>query len=130
MTKRTLITIASIICLTSCTEKFKTIDPTDFNGTIRNRADIKSAEQLIRVFYNYPESEGTPQLEIEKHELKDNKIEVTLIHDQQQDDSQKATKIILTAEQNGDTWTVLEIKENWKCYDGRGHTNWGIEYCN
>lgn len=130
MTKRTLISILMVICLTSCSEKFKTIDPTDFNKKINTRTDIKSVEQLARLFYDFPENEGIPHLEIESRELMDNKFEVTLIHDNQQDDSQRATKLILIAEQKNDTWSILEIKENWRCYQGRGHTDWGIEYCN
>ena len=130
MTKKIFIIILTIIFLTSCSEEFRTIDPTDFNKKITNRTDIKTAEQLIEIYYDYPTNEGIPQLEIEKRELEDNKVEISLIHDRQQDDSQRATKIILTAERNGEAWTILEIKENWKCYDGRGHTDWGIELCN
>jgi len=27
-------------------------------------------------------------------------------------------------------WFVGEIKINRKCWEGRGHTNWGTECCN
>lgn len=122
--------ILTIICLTSCSEKFKLIDPTEFNKKIETRTDIATAEQLIKIYYNYPLNEGTPKLEIESKELGNGLIEVTLIHDGQEDDSQRAIKIVMTGELIGQRWTVHEIKTNRKCWDGRGHTNWGTEWCN
>ncbi|MAX79875.1 MAG: hypothetical protein CL843_06845 [Crocinitomicaceae bacterium] len=122
--------ILTIICLTSCSEKFKLIDPTEFNKKIETRTDIATAKQLIKIYYNYPLNEGTPKLEIESKELGNGLIEVTLIHDGQEDDSQRAIKIVMTGELIGQKWTVHEIKTNRKCWDGRGHTNWGTEWCN
>ena len=130
MTRRIFFSILTIICLTSCSEKFKLIDPTEFNKKIETRTDIATAKQLIKIYYNYPLNEGTPKLEIESKELGNGLIEVTLIHDGQEDDSQRAIKIVMTGELIGQKWTVHEIKTNRKCWDGRGHTNWGTEWCN
>lgn len=121
-----------IISLTSCaenSESYDTIDPAEFNKTIEKRTDIKTAEELIVVYYNFPTSEETPKLEIESQELKNGVAEVTLIHDGMQDDSQKAIKIVMTAKFKNQKWIVQEIKTNRKCYEGRGHTNWGKEWC-
>jgi PBP1b-binding outer membrane lipoprotein LpoB len=48
--------------LTSCSENFDAIDPTEFNKKIENRTDIKTAKELIEIYYNYPENEGVPNL--------------------------------------------------------------------
>ena len=128
--KRIFGLIISIIILTSCSESFDIKDSTEFNKKIETRTDIATAEQLIEIYYNYPLNEGTPKLEIESKELDNELIEVTLIHDGQEDDSQRATKIVMTAELKDQKWTVHEIKTNRKCWDGRGHTNWGTEWCN
>lgn len=119
-----------IILLTSCGESFKHIDTTKFNSKIQNRNDIKTPEELIEIFYDYPENEGNPKLKITCKKLDKNKFEITLIHDHLEDDSQSAVKYVMIAIKNGDMWKALEVKENWKCSNGRGHTSWGTGYCN
>ena len=118
-----------MMILTSCTEEFDIKNPSKFNKEIEARTDIKTPEQLISIYYNYPPNEDIPKLEINSKELKNGFIEITLIHDQQQDDSQRAIKIVMLTKRNGKKWVVFEIKKNRKCYDGRGHTNWGTELC-
>jgi len=128
--KRIFELLILIIILTSCSESFDIKDPTEFNKKIEKRTDIETAEQLIEIYYNYPPNEGTPKLDIKSRELDNGLIEVTLIHDGQEDDSQRATKIVMTAELDDKKWIVHQIKTNRKCWDGRGHTNWGTEWCN
>ena len=128
--KRLFVCLTLIVLLTSCTEKFEFVDPMEFNEKIANRKDIKNGEELIKVFYNYPQNEGIPNLAIESKKLGQDRFEITLIHDGLEDDSQRATKIVMTAEHQNETWIVLEVKRNRKCYDGRGHTSWGTEWCN
>ncbi len=122
--------LISIIVLTSCSETFDVKDPTEFNEEIEKRTDIETAEQLIEIYYNYPPNEGTPKLDITSNELSDRLKEVTLIHDEQEDDSQRATKIVMVTELDEKKWIVHQIKTNRKCWDGRGHTDWGNEWCN
>lgn len=119
-----------LILLTSCSERFDIKDPAEFNKKIEKRTDIETAEQLIEIYYNYPPNEGTAKLDITSKEIGDGLIEVTLIHDGQEDDSQRATKIVITANLDEQKWIVLQLKTNRKCWDGRGHTNWGTEWCN
>lgn len=127
---KTIALIPLIFLLKTCSpEKFDKIDPAEFNRQIVNRTDIHSAEQLVIIYYNFPENEGTPEFAISDTTLENNIIEVTLIHDRQKDDSQRATKVILTAKQDNGRWEVLEIKTNRMCYKGRGHTSWGTEPC-
>lgn len=115
--------------LTSCSENFDIIDPAEFNKMIETRTDIATAEQLIEIYYSYPLNESKPKLEMKSEELGNGLIEVTLIHDRQEDDSERATKIVITAELKDKKWKVHEIKTNRKCWDGRGHTYWGTEWC-
>ena len=119
-----------IIFLTSCLEKFDIKDSEEFNKKIKTRTDIATAEQLIQIYYNYPINQDKPTFKIETKKLDDELIKVTLIHDKQKDDSQKATKIVMIAKLTGLKWTVYEIKTNRKCWDGHGHTDWGTEWCN
>jgi len=128
--KRYFVILTSIIILISCAENFDILDSAEFNKKIETRTDIVTAEQLIKIYYNYPPNEGTPKLEIKSKKLSNGLIEVTLIHDGQEDDSQRATKIVMTTELTGKKWIVHEIKTNRKCWDGRGHANWGTEWCN
>ena len=118
------------ILLTSCSESFDNIDLIKFNNSIATRTDIETAEELIMLYYGYSENEGIPKISIETKELKSGKFQMTLIHDKMKDDSMRAVKIVMTVKQKGQSWAVLEIKKNWKCWEGRGHTNWGTEYCN
>ena len=118
-----------LVLFSACSEQFKTEDPTEFNNKIANRTDIISAEELIKIYYNYPAEEGDPKLEISSKEISDGRIEVQLIDDFQQDDSVKATKIIMTVGLEKGIWHVYFIKTNFKCYEGRGHTDWGTEWC-
>lgn len=122
--------LTSILILTSCSENFDIKDPAEFNKKIETRTDVTTVEQLIEIYYNYPPNEGKPKFEIESKELGDGLYEVILVHDGQEDDSQRATKIIMTAKLTGKKWTIHKIKTNRKCWDGRGHTDWGTEWCN
>lgn len=128
--KKIILCYLLITLLFSCKEDFKIIDPSQFNQSIANRTDINSAKQLVKVYYNYPNKEGEPNLFISEEKLENGNIRVTLIHDAQEDDSQRATKIILTTRFTNNQWYVLDIKRNHKCWDGRGHTDWGTEWCN
>jgi hypothetical protein len=116
--------------LTSCSESFNIVDPITFNDKIATRTDIKSPEELIKTYYNYPVNEENPKFTINTKYLDDKSVEITLIHEGLEDDSQSGEKIVMTAKQTGQTWIVLEIKKNWKCWKGRGHTSWGTTLCN
>ncbi len=118
--------------LSACSNEFEQSDITKFQQKIENKTDIQSAEELIRLYYPHridENSEGNPTLTIDQKDLGNNKTEITLIHEGLLDDSQRSLKIVMTAQKNGDKWTVLEIKKSRKCYKGRGHTNWGAEWC-
>lgn len=118
-----------IFLLSSCSESFKTLDQKAFNQQIAGRTDIKTPEELIKLYFNWPPNEGTPQVSVETENLGDNKFKITLIHSHMDDDSEAAEKIVMTAHLTGLIWTVDELKMNWKCWDDRGHTSWGTGAC-
>jgi hypothetical protein len=122
--------IIIITFLPSCSESFKTIDPKTFNEKIAERTDIKTPEQLITLYYNYPENEGHPTLTIKVNKTENGYFEITLVSEGLEDDSLSGEKIVMKAKLNGQKWVVTEIKKNWKCLDGRGHTSWGTKRCN
>ena len=122
--------LISTLLLVSCKESFEEMDTEMFNKEIIQNTSIKSPEELILNYYNFSSSEGKPTFQITKNEIDKNVFEIILIHDNQQDDAQKAEKVIIIDEKIGDKWSVKKISRNWKCYDGRGHTDWGIENCN
>ncbi len=121
--------LISLIAVSCAPEPFNIIDPTDFNQKIADRTDIPNADELAKVYYNYPPEEGSPQFDIKSVEITEGTFETTFIHDGMMDDSQRAVKIIITSEQKDGKWEVLKIKKNFKCYEGRGHTDWGTEFC-
>src|SRR5262245_41837193 len=111
--KSFLITIITMAFLISCSESFQKLDAKKFNEKISERTDIRSPEQLMRIYYKYPQGERTPNLSIETKDLGNNLYEITLIDEPIQDDSEAGEKIVMTAKSIADHWTVIEIKENW-----------------
>jgi hypothetical protein len=110
-------------------EEFNILDPNSFNRIISKRSDLHTPEQIMEFYYDYPVYESDPPFSIDTKEIENGAIEVTLVHDNMADDSIQAIKIIMVLKQQGGTWEVLEIKSNYKCREGRGHTDWGKEWC-
>ena len=73
--------------------------------------------------------EGNEEININEKTLENGNTLVTLIHDNQMDDSVKGEKFIMELAKSEGQWNVLSIKKNWKCYEGRGHTDWGTAFC-
>ena len=118
-----------LLFLSACEESFEHVDPTIFNNSISERSDIVTSEDLVNAYYHPTLGEGNPSLTIETKPYKGDMVLITLIHDGLLDDSIKALKIIMIAKKESGTWTVIEIKKNWKCREGRGHVNWGSDLC-
>ncbi len=116
--------------LTACSENFEIKDPAEFNQKINNQVDIKTPIQLIKNYYDYPIDENDPNISISTENLGNDISKIIFIQDRLEDDSLKAIKMIMTAQLKNKQWKVLEIKSNWKCWEGRGHTNWDIQWCN
>jgi hypothetical protein len=125
---RLLVVIFSIYLISSCTS-YEILDVKKFNKEISERDDIKSPEELILLFYDYPESELTNKLKISAKKNHENEYTIILIHDGMDDDSQKALKYIMKANFINNKWEVFEVRISRKCWSGRGHKNWSRKWC-
>jgi len=121
--------LVTLYSLSSCSKSFRPLDHHAFNERIASRTDIANPEALIRLYYDWPENEHVARLSIQTDSLGGNSFRITLIHEGLHDDSQSAEKIVMYATHAGSTWNVTEIKMNWKCWQGRGHTGWGTGRC-
>lgn len=122
--------LSFLLVIVGCEEEeYKKIDPSTFNQEIALRTDLNEPEDLIYAYYQ-PETEGKAKVELTVEEIAESEYRITLIHDGLLDDSQRAVKYIMEAERIDSSWLVSSIKTNWKCWEGRGHEDWGIEYCN
>ena len=112
------------------TEAFEILAVQPFQERLAKFTYIKTAEELMRLYYDVEISEeGNQKLSIEDVDLGDGSHEITLIHEGLLDDSMHAQKIVMLARQTGQTWEIVEIKRNWRCQAGRGHQNWGPALC-
>ncbi len=114
-----------------CIEKFVDEDPSAFNHILEFHEDITSAEDLMCLYYpfDYEAEVESPPPSVTVVSLEDNRYLITLIDDSMADDSVKALKISMLAQQRGRLWKVNRIKTSFKCWPGRGHKNWGTKLC-
>ena len=119
-----------LLFIISCGEDQLDVDPLEFNGRIAGASNIYSPDDLILVYYNYPEGEeGGERIHTESKEIGDGRYEIILTHEGLMDDSMQGIRIKMIAQKEGKYWSVEEIGKTWKCYEGRGHTEWGTEQC-
>lgn len=59
-----------------------------------------------------------------------NTITLSLLEDDIPDDSMKARKVIMTIIKEDNIIKVIDIKETYQCWRGRGHQEWGTTLCN
>lgn len=112
--------------ITSCKEEYKNINPYIFNKKIRSNNKIKTPTDLI-IAYDTTLAHGYDgRLLVTRKKLEGDKLEITAIITINDDDEIKAEKYLMVVEHSGTAWNVLEIQHNWKCYEGYGHTDWGI----
>ena len=127
MNKIYILTLA-ISLLSSCKETYRNVDPAGFNDRIKEKTDIPNAEELIKLYYSHSKiNSSNHSISVKKN--RNNVFLVTLINPALEDDSLSAEKIEITAEKKDQYWKVIEIRESWKCWPGRGHTGWGAKPC-
>jgi hypothetical protein len=111
-------------------EAYESIDISEFNNALSRRSEKLSPVEIMKLYYPHEASqEGREIITINEKNLGNKTREVILIHDYLNDDSVKAYKYVMTFKKKADHWTLIALKKNWKCYENRGHTNWGIERC-
>ena len=140
--KYILIGLAIIFIFSSCKEidlkkpKVVKSDTTivdkyaEFNAELVDDSSIQTSEDLIRHYYGDVEIENPANLTVNTQQVGKDINRITLIHDKLMDDSMQAIKIIMIAKKTNNDWQVLDIQKVWKCWDGRGHTEFSTELCN
>jgi hypothetical protein len=127
---RILIFLLVVNGLVACNEDFVSLDVTEFNQKISTDTNIRTAVDLMKLYYPPPEStEGNQEYVVKSQLNSSGEYEVLLIHDGLLDDSVKANQFVMKARKENKIWTVISLKHRWKCYENRGHTEWGIENC-
>lgn len=112
-------------------EEFELLSIDEINQTISKSDDELSAQDIIKIYYpmEVESDEGNEKIETFETSLENGNTEITLIHDNFMDDSQRGVKYVMVLKEVDDKWTVVSVKKNWRCWEGRGNTDWGIELC-
>ncbi|MFY0644142.1 MAG: hypothetical protein JXR19_06725 [Bacteroidia bacterium] len=124
-----ILLFASILAVSCSNKEFKEVDPSSFNEQIADRTDIEKPKDLIALYYGIDSAAKNRNISIAVKKVKKDVFKIRLIHDKLEDDSVRGMQIVLQARKSGNKWVVESILENWKCWEGRGHTEWGIEMC-
>lgn len=115
---------------TSVEEEFVSINTDELNLLLHDQKNLNPVDVMN---LHYPTeleySEGNERIDITEKALNQDHILITLIHDNMLDDALKAEKHIMEVRKSDGQWSIISLRKNWKCRAGRGHTNWGIEYC-
>jgi hypothetical protein len=110
-------------------ETFNTIEAVavdTLNKTIAAKKLSKNEDIMNAYAPKSKETEGNYTYTITENKIGENTREITLVEDGLLDDSKAGRKLVMTVDK---TNKVLSIKENHKCYAGRGHETWGTENC-
>jgi len=111
-------------------EAFTDIDATELNKRLSQENRTLTAQEVMRLYYPQESSGEGKEAIVTTQTILDNEvIEVTLIHANLPDDSTRDIKFVMELKETNEKWTVLSLKKNWKCWEGRGHTDWGIDLC-
>ena len=112
-------------------EEFIRIDATNLNYQLAQTTNPMSAKEVMRLYYpqEVASQEGNEKITIQEKTLESGNTLLTLIHDNFMDDSLKGEKHVMELQKENNKWRIVSIKKNWKCWEGRGHTDWGIENC-
>ena len=119
----------SFFWFVSCKESFNQINFEQINKMISMDSTINSPTEIMTIYYNPPQFEENSHVFIKTDTLNKFMYRVTLIETGADDDSEAGTKVIMTVEKSGKYWQINELKQNWKCHEGRGLTSWGTSIC-
>jgi hypothetical protein len=115
--------------INGCGEDAISEDISGFNKTIQLKTDIKSAKEVMILYNDYLPGERDSRYSIEEETLTPGRFRVTLIRSKIPDDSMEGEKLVMVVKHDGEKWKVIVVERNWRCYPGRGHTDWGIDPC-
>ena len=112
-------------------ETFEELSFDEFNAQLAEMTESMSAVQVMRAYYplEVEGEEGNQTISTMDRQLENGNFQVTLIHDNQLDDSVRGEKYVMEMTKEGEKWTVVSLKKNWKCWSDRGHEDWSTELC-
>ncbi len=112
-------------------KEYKQLSTDKINRLLTKSKRELTASEVMRLYYPYEVEghEGNEKIEILEEIIDNSHTIITLIHDNFLDDSVRGEKYRMELKKINSQWIVISIKKNWKCWDGRGHTDWGIERC-
>ncbi len=114
-------------------EAFEIINTDELNRVLLEETKDLSAREVMELYYprelETGEGNENEKITVSEKTLKNGNTEITLIHDNRLDDSVKGEKYIMELKGTDGEWEVVSLKKNWKCWDGRGHVDWGTELC-
>jgi hypothetical protein len=92
--------------------------------------NLVSIEQIMQ-FYAPRDStaEGNYKYSISQQNQINGEKEVILLEENLMDDATAGRKVIMRLNIVNDSIHIRSIKENSRCWPGRGHENWGAEPC-
>ena len=118
-----------LLFISSCSEEAVKIDVLEFNKTLEKANELKTAKDVMRLYFDSLPGEKDTNYSVTEEQLSGGNYRITLIRTKLKDDSAEGEKYIMVAELTGSTWKVISLEKNWRCYKGRGHTDWGIDPC-
>lgn len=112
-------------------ELFERLDIMEINEKISETEETLSPKGIMEMYYpvGKESEEGNETIITKENSLEHEETEVVLVHDGLMDDSVKGFQYVMVLKQQEEKWKVVSLKRNWKCYEGRGHTFWGIDNC-
>ena len=118
-----------LLFISSCSEEAVKIDVLEFNKTLEKANELKTAKDVMRLYFDSLPGEKDTNFSVTEEQLSGGNYRITLIRTKLKDDSAEGEKYVMVAELTGSTWKVISLEKNWRCYKGRGHTDWGIDPC-
>ncbi|MGS4345257.1 hypothetical protein ACKUSY_06530 [Myroides odoratus] len=112
-------------------EQIKQEEVEKLNASI-TREKLSNVEDIMRYYApEDKEAEGPYTYDITVLQMADSALTlVTLIEDGINDDSIRAKKVVMTIKEKEGAYQVVQIKQSYQCWEGRGHTSWNSSYCN
>jgi hypothetical protein len=91
---------------------------------------VATPEDVMQLFApKQVQVEGHYQYTLSQKSMNDHTTEVTLMETGLLDDSKNGIKTVMEIAKNADGLQVMAIRQNYKCYEGRGHVEWSSENC-
>ncbi|EHQ41891.1 hypothetical protein [Myroides odoratus] len=95
------------------------------------REKLTSVEGIMRFYApEDKEAEGKYSYDITVLQMSNSSLTlITLTEEGINDDSMQAKKVVMTIKAKDGHNQVTQIKQSYKCWEGRGHTNWNASHC-